>query len=117
MAEKLDLLKIAQEEQSGDLFKLLDSIYQRSRTKPRGIDDAIIWEGGNPHGGVKPVAHAFTDMFALNGTLMALDILGLPFLGVPMMAQFRHDTKLVSLEWFRKLDYIALQWSTAGAVM
>ena len=53
-------------------------------------------------------------MFALNGTLMALDVLGLPFLGVPMMAQFRHDTKLVSLDWFGKLEYTALKWSTAG---
>jgi hypothetical protein len=110
----LDLLKIAQEEQNGDLFKLLDSIYQRSKIQPRGHTDAIIWEGGNPAGGVKPVAHAFTDMFALNGTLMALDVLGLPFLGVPMMAQFRHDTKLKSLDWFGKLDYTALKWSTAG---
>lgn len=117
MTAKLDLLKIAQEEQNGDLFKTLDGIYKRSKIQPRGFTDAIIWEGGNPHGGVKPVAHAFTDMFALNGTLMALDVLGLPFLGVPMMAQFRHDTKLVSLEWFGKLDYIALKWSTAGDFM
>ena len=57
------------------------------------------------------------DMFALNGTLMALDVLGLPFLGVPMMAQFRHDTKLISLDWFGKLDYTALKWSTAGDFM
>ena len=114
MSEKLDLVKIAQEEQSGDLFKLLDGIYKRSKVQPRGISDAIIWEGGNAAGGVKPVAHAFTDMFALNGTLMALDVLGLPFLGVPMMAQFRHDTKLKSLDWFGKLDYTALKWSTAG---
>ena len=117
MAEKLDLLKIAQEEQNGDLFKLLDTIYKRSKVQPRGISDAVIWEGGNQAGNVKPVAHAFTDMFALNGTLMALDVLGLPFLGVPMMAQFRHDTKLVSLEWFGKLDYISLKWSTAGDFM
>ena len=117
MSEKLDLLKIAQEEQSGDLFKYLDGIYKRSKIQPRGIADAILWEGGNPHGGVKPVAHAFTDMFALNGTLMALDVLGLPFLGVPMMAQFRHDTKLVSLDWFGKLDYTSLKWSTAGDFM
>jgi hypothetical protein len=117
MTARLDLLKIAQEEQNGDLFKTLDGIYKRSKIQPRGYTDAIIWEGGNPHGGVKPVAHAFTDMFALNGTLMALDVLGLPFLGVPMMAQFRHDTKLVSLEWFGKLDYIALKWSTAGDFM
>jgi len=117
MAEKLDLLRIAQEEQNGDLFKLLDSIYKRSNVQPRGISDAIIWEGGNRHGDVKPVAHAFTDMFALNGTLMALDVLGLPFLGVPMMAQFRHDTKLKSLEWFGKLEYTSLKWSTAGDFM
>ena len=117
MAQQLDLLKIAQEEQKGDLFKLLDSIYRRSAVKPTGYPDAIIWEGGNAAGGVKPVAHAFTDMFALNGTLMALDVLGLPFLGVPMMAQFRHDSKLVSLEWFGKLDTIALKWSTAGDFM
>jgi hypothetical protein len=114
MTDRLDLLKIAQEEQHGDLFKLLDGIYKRSKIQPRGYTDAVIWEGGNPAGGVKPVAHAFTDMFALNGTLMALDVLGLPFLGVPMMAQFRHDSKLVSLDWFGKLEYTALKWSTAG---
>jgi hypothetical protein len=114
MAERLDLLKIAQEEQNGDLFKLLDSIYKRSKIQPRGTSNAVIWEGGNWTGNVNPVAHALTDMFALNGTLMALDVLGLPFLGVPMMAQYRHDTKLASLEWFGKLDYTAIKWSTAG---
>ena len=117
MADKLDLLKIAQEEQGGDLFKYLDGIYKRSKSLPKGLPDAIIWEGGNSAGGVKPVAHAFTDMFALNGTLMALDVLGLPFLGVPMMAQFRHDTKLKSLEWFGKMDFTCLKWSTAGDFM
>ena len=114
MSTRLNLLKIAQEEQNGDLFKHLDSLYKRSKIQPKGISDAIIWEGGNFAGGVKPVAHAFTDMFALNGTIMALDVLGLPFLGVPMMAQFRHDSKLASLEWFGKLDYTAIKWSTAG---
>jgi len=117
MSDGLDLLKIAQEEESGDLFKYLDSLYKRSKVRPRGYPDAVIWEGGNPHGDVNPVAHAFTDRFALNGTLMALDVLGLPFLAVPMMAQFRHDTKLVPLEWFGKLDYTALKWSTAGDFM
>ena len=113
----IDLLKIARTEQDGDLFKLLDSIYKRSAVKPNGYPDAVIWEGGNSTKGVQPVAHAFTDMFALNGTLMALDVLGLPFLGVPMMAQFRHDTKLKSLEWFGKLEYTSLKWSTAGDFM
>src|SRR5689334_21752022 len=114
MAERLDLLKVAQEEQNGDLFKLLYSIYQRSKIQLRGTSNAVIWEGGNWIGNVNPVAHAFKDMFALNGTLMALDVLGLPFLGVPMMAQYRHDTKLVSLEWFGKLDATCIKWSTAG---
>jgi hypothetical protein len=117
MTDKLDLLKIAQEEQSGDVFKYLDSVLKRSRTQPRGISDAVIWEGGSTHGGVKPVAHALTDAFALNGTLMALDVLGLPFLGVPMMAQYRHDTKLAPLEWFGKLDATCIKWSTAGDAM
>jgi hypothetical protein len=117
MSEPLDLLKIAQEEQDGDLFKYLDGIYKRSKTQPTGYSDAVIWEGGNSAGGVKPVAHALTDMFALNGTIMALDVLGLPFLAVPMMAQYRHDTKLVSLEWFGKLDATAIKWSTAGDAM
>jgi hypothetical protein len=117
MTDKLDLLKIAQEEQSGDVFKYLDGVLKRSKVQPRGISDAVIWEGGNTAGGVKPVAHALTDMFALNGTLMALDVLGLPFLGVPMMAQYRHDTKLKSLEWFGKLDATCIKWSTAGDAM
>ena len=117
MSGKLDLLRIAKEEQSGDLFKYLDSIFKRSKAQPRGISDAVIWEGGSTHGGVKPVAHALTDMFALNGTIMALDVLGLPFLGVPMMAQYRHDTKLAPLDWFGKMDYTCLKWSTAGDAM
>ena len=37
MASHIDLLKIAQEEQGGDLFKLLDSIYERSAIKPAGF--------------------------------------------------------------------------------
>ena len=114
MTERLDLLKIAQEEQDGDLFKLLDSIYERADVQPRGAKDAVVWKGGNWAGDVNPVAHAFTDMFALNGTIMAADVLGLPFLAVPMMAQYRHDTKLAPLEWFGKLDYTAIKWSTAG---
>ena len=51
MTDRLDLLKIAQEEQKGDLFKLLDSIYKPSKVQPRGCTDAIIWEGGNSAGG------------------------------------------------------------------
>jgi hypothetical protein len=117
MAEYLDLLKIAQEEQDGDLFALLDGIYQRSSVQLEGMPEAVVWQGGSTSGGVEPVAHAFTDMFALNGTLMTLDVLGLPFLGVPMMAQYRHDMDLAPLDWFGKLDYTSLKWSTAGDFM
>ena len=53
MSQNLDLLKIAQEEQSGDLFKLLDETYKRSTVKPEGCPDAIIWEGGNFAGGIQ----------------------------------------------------------------
>ena len=51
MSNRLDLVKIAREEQDGDLFKLLDSIYKRSTVRPAGYPDAIIWEGGNFAGG------------------------------------------------------------------
>ena len=117
MTNQLDLFKIAQEEQDGDLFALLDSMFTRSSIQPKGFTDAVIWEGGNSSGGVNPVAHAFTDMFALNGTIMTLDVLGLPYLAVPMMAQYRHDMKLAPLGWFGNLDYTSLKWSTAGDFM
>ncbi len=117
MTTLIDLLSIAREEQNGDLFAILDQLYRRSAVQPDGFSDAVIWEGGSGGAGVNPVAHAFTDMFALNGTLMALDVLGLPFLGVPMMAQYRHDKNLAPLDWFGNLDYISLKWSTAGDFM
>ncbi len=117
MTDYLDLVNIAEQEQSGDLFATLDGIYKRSSRVPEGFPNAVIWEGGNDTGNIQPVAHAFTDMFALNGTLMALDVLGLPFLGVPMMAQYRHDQQLAPLDWFGNLDYISLKWSTAGDFM
>ena len=117
MSKSLDLLAIAKEEQGGDLFALLDGIYDRADLQPGGAKDAVIWKGGNESGDVQPVAHAFTDMFALNGTLMALDVLGLPFVGVPMMAQYRHDMNLAPLDWFGNLDFTSLKWSTAGDFM
>lgn len=117
MSEKIDLLRVAREEQDGDLFALLDSIYERADLRPGGDESAVIWQGGNREGEVNPVAHAFTDMFALNGTLMALDVLGLPFIGVPMMAQYRHDMKLAPLDWFGNLNYTSMKWSTAGDFM
>jgi len=113
----LDLLAIAREEQTGDLFKHLDNIYERASIKIDSQPDAIIWQGGNQNTAINPVAHAFTDMFALNGTIMALDVLGLPFLGVPMMAQFRHEQNLAPLDWFGNLDFTSLKWSTAGDFM
>lgn len=117
MSNLLDLLSIAKEEEEGDLFKVLDGIYERADLAPGGDSNAVIWQGGNMLSDVTPVAHAFTDRFALNGTLMALDVLGLPFVAVPMMAQYRHDTGLAPLDWFGNLDYVSLKWSTAGDFM
>jgi len=51
---QLDLLKVAEEEQKGDLFKLLDGIYKTLRSQADGYPDAIIWEGGNPAGASSP---------------------------------------------------------------
>jgi len=59
----------------------LDTLRRLPRQR-ESIADANQLGRRQPAGGVKPVAPAFTDMFALNGTLMALDVLGLPFLGV-----------------------------------
>jgi hypothetical protein len=117
MSDKLDLLKIAQEEQSGDVFKYLDGVLKRSKVQPRGISDAVIWEGGNAHGGVKPVAHALTDAFAQR-TLAALDA-GLPF-SAPMMAR-TGTTKLkpsMVRRWTRRASSgppPATPWSTTTA--
>lgn len=117
MTSGLDLLAIAREEQTGDLYGYLDTLFTRSKVTLDGQPDAIIWEGGHQGSDINPVAHALTDMFALNGTLMALDVLGLPWLGVPMMAQFRHDQKLAPLDWFGSLEHTSLKWSTAGDFM
>jgi len=51
MTERIDLLKIAQAEQNGTVFEVLDGIYKRSKVQPRGFTDAVIWEGGSTHGG------------------------------------------------------------------
>ncbi len=73
----------------------------------------MIWQGGNFAGGVKPVAHALTDAYAMLGTIMAADVLGLPFYMVPMWAQYRHDLDLEPLSWFGK-PCTSIKWSTAG---
>ncbi len=111
----IDLMSIARtEHDGGDLFGLLSKLYEPSDVKPEGYPDAIIWKGGNFDGAVKPVAHSLTDAFALLGTVMAIDVLGLPFYAVPMWAQYRHDTKLASLGWFGNMPCISIKWSTAG---
>jgi hypothetical protein len=63
---------------------------------------------------VNPVAHSLTDKFALLGTVMAADVLGLPFYAVPMWAQYRHDHKLEPLAWFGNMPATSIKWSTAG---
>ncbi|MCB0309804.1 MAG: hypothetical protein KDD42_01135 [Bdellovibrionales bacterium] len=110
----LDLVRIAETETKGNLFALLDGYFQRSMIKPRDMDDAVVWQGGRADPNINPVVHAFTDKFALVGTLMAADVLDLPFLAVPMMAQYRHDQKLAPLKWFGNMAQTAIKWSTAG---
>lgn len=114
----IDLLQIAKDEVDGDLFQTLDKLYKRAAVKPVGFPDAVIWEGGNHEDkSVNPVGHAFTDKYGLNGTIMAADVLGLPFYAVPMMAQYRHDQSLAPLSWFGNLPCTSIKWSTAGDAM
>jgi hypothetical protein len=111
----IDLMSIARtEHDGGDLFGLLSKLFEPADVKPTGHPDAVIWKGGNHDGTVNPVAHSLTDAFALLGTIAAIDILGLPFYAVPMWAQYRHDTKLVSLGWFGNMPCTSIKWSTAG---
>ena len=111
----LDLMNIARTEAaSGDLLGLLGGLFEPTDVRPTGYPDAIIWQGGHHDGNVNPVAHSLTDAYALLGTIAAIDILGLPYYGVPMWAQFRHDTKLESLSWFGNMPCTSIKWSTAG---
>jgi hypothetical protein len=111
----IDLMSIARtEHDGGDLFGLLSKLFEPADVKPTGHPDAVIWKGGNHDGTVNPVAHSLTDAFALLGTIAAIDVLGLPFYAVPMWAQYRHDTKLVSLGWFGNMPCTSIKWSTAG---
>jgi len=111
----IDLMSIARtEHDGGDLFGLLSGLFEPADVQPEGYTDAVIWKGGNHDGSVKPVAHSLTDAYALLGTIAAIDILGLPYYAVPMWAQYRHDTKLVSLGWFGNMPCTSIKWSTAG---
>jgi hypothetical protein len=111
----LDLMKIARvEAEGGDLLAHLSSLYEPAPVRPTGYPDAIIWQGGLHDGRVNPVAHALTDAYALLGTIAAVDILGLPFYGVPMWAQIRHDKKLEPLAWFGNMPCTSIKWSTTG---
>lgn len=113
----IDLRKIAEVEESGGLFETIDALYERADIEVPNCPDAVIWKGGNFSEDIAPVVHSFTDKFALNGTVMAADVLGLPFYGVPMMAQYRHDTDLAPLTWFGAMPYTSIKWSTAGDFM
>ena len=66
----IDLLNIAKTEaNSGDLEKLLSTFYKPSSMRPKGFPNAIIWQGGNFEKSINPVAHAFTDAYALIGNI------------------------------------------------
>jgi hypothetical protein len=89
-------------------------LFEPTDVRPTEYPDAVIWQGGNHDGKVKPVAHSLTDAYALLGTIAAIDILGLPYYGVPMWSQYRHDTKLECLSWFGNMPATSIKWSTAG---
>ncbi len=111
----LDLMKIARTEAArGDLFGLLEGLFEPADIRPTGYPDAVIWKGGFHDGKVSPVAHSLTDAYALLGTIAAIDILGLPFYAIPMWAQYRHDGKLAPLAWFGNMPCTSIKWSTAG---
>ena len=111
----LDLMNIARTEaDGGDLLGLLSSLFDSTDTRPHGHPDAVIWQGGNHDGNIKPVAHSLTDAYALLGTIAAIDVLGLPYYAVPMWSQIRHDEKLAPLSWFGNMPCTSIKWSTAG---
>ena len=110
----IDLLNIAKTEANGNLFNELSNIFEKADIKPEGYPDAVVWQGGNHDGKINPVAHSLTDAYALLGTIAAIDILGLPYYGVPMWSQYRHDTKLEALAWFGNMPCTSIKWSTAG---
>jgi hypothetical protein len=111
----IDLIQIARTEaDGGDLFGMFDGMFETADVRPDGYPDAVVWKGGSFTGGVNPVAHSLTDAFALLGTLVAVDVLGLPFYAVPMWSQYRHDKKLEPLAWFGNMPCISIKWSTAG---
>ncbi|HCV22936.1 MAG TPA: hypothetical protein QF604_24650 [Candidatus Latescibacteria bacterium] len=111
----LDLMNIARTEaDGGDLLGLLEGMFSPSDLRPTGYPDAVIWQGGHHDGSANPVAHSLTDAYALLGTIAASDILGLPFYGVPMWAQYRHDLDLEPLAWFGNMPCTSIKWSTAG---
>ena len=73
----LELMKIAQTEaRGGDLFSLLQGLFESSDIRPTGYPDAVIWQGGHHDGKISPIAHSLTDAYALLGTIAAIDILG-----------------------------------------
>ena len=111
----IDLFSIAKTEaDGGDLFGKLSELFEPSDIKPDGYPDAVVWQGGNHSTEVNPVAHSLTDAYALLGTIAATDILGLPFYGVPMWSQYRHDSELEALSWFGNMPCTSIKWSTAG---
>ncbi len=111
----LDLMKIVRTEaDGGDLAGLLGELFEPTDVRPTGYPDAVIWQGGNHDGKVNPIAHSLTDAYALLGTIAAIDVLGLPYYGVPMWSQYRHDTKLECLSWFGNMPATSIKWSTAG---
>ena len=111
----LDLMHLARTgHEGGDLFSLLEDLYEPADVRPTGYPDAVVWQDGNHDGGINPIAHSLTDAYALLGTVSAIDVLGLPCYCVPMWSQYRHDHNLEPLSWFGNMPVTSIKWSTAG---
>ena len=69
----IDLLKIAKTEADGkNLKELLSTLYKPSKIRPKGYQNAIIWEGGNFKKHINPVAHSFTDAYGFDLIILTI---------------------------------------------
>ena len=57
----LDLMHLARTgHEGGDLFSLLEDLYEPADVRPTGYPDAVVWQDGNHDGGINPIAHSLT---------------------------------------------------------
>ena len=83
----LDLMNIARTEaDGGNLQGLLESLFDATKCAPTVIRRLSFGRAATMTAKVNPVAHSLTDAYALLGTIAAIDILGLPYYAVDVVA-------------------------------